>query len=197
MHVAKGACRHTARPQHLCRNSSCHRVPAPVPDSPRLASDVPDGSKTELARQRRQVGSSLTSGRRQSNRTHLTSQAGRVEPNVIDGIPLTRARDAPGDLPVVPMCRRCFACRDGQITGTFPRVPRPIREGRFAIVTNVGCGMRWTQVGATDESASSRTTKPCGLSASTLARSRPQCSRIAPVTVTKKARSPERARNKS
>jgi hypothetical protein len=23
-------------------------------------------------------------------------------------------------------------------------IPRPIQEGRFAIVTNVGCGMRWT-----------------------------------------------------
>src|ERR1700722_6336575 len=48
-----------------------------------------------------------------------------------------------GDLPVVPTCRRPFACDVGQITSILSRIPRP-HEGRFAIVTDVGCGMRWT-----------------------------------------------------
>jgi hypothetical protein len=32
----------------------------------------------------------------------------------------------------------------GQISASTPAVPRP-QEGRFAIVTNVGRGMRWTR----------------------------------------------------
>ena len=30
-------------------------------------------------------------------------------------------------------------------------VPRSIKEGRFAIVTSVGCGMRWTKAALADE----------------------------------------------
>jgi hypothetical protein len=41
-------------------------------------------------------------------------------------------------------CEEFFTCAVGQISGYFSRVPRSI-EGRFAIVTNVGCGMRWTR----------------------------------------------------
>jgi hypothetical protein len=37
------------------------------------------------------------------------------------------------------------ACPDGQITFRSPRVSCP-QEGRIAIVTNVGRGMRWTEV---------------------------------------------------
>jgi hypothetical protein len=36
------------------------------------------------------------------------------------------------------------ACADGQISGFSSRVPRS-QEGRIAIVTNVGRGMRWTR----------------------------------------------------
>jgi hypothetical protein len=32
----------------------------------------------------------------------------------------------------------------GQISASTPAIPRP-QEGRFAVVTNVGRGMRWTQ----------------------------------------------------
>jgi hypothetical protein len=42
-------------------------------------------------------------------------------------------------LPVVHLS----TCAVGQITTMLPRVP-PSQEGRFAIVTNVGSGMRWT-----------------------------------------------------
>jgi hypothetical protein len=48
---------------------------------------------------------------------------------------------------ICPSCQCAaglFACDGGQITGTFPRVFCP-HEGRFAIVTNVGRKMRWTQ----------------------------------------------------
>src|SRR6185437_10223411 len=39
---------------------------------------------------------------------------------------------------------KVFACSVGQITCINSAVPRSPR-GRFAIVTNVGCGMRWTE----------------------------------------------------
>jgi hypothetical protein len=43
-------------------------------------------------------------------------------------------------LPVVHI----FPCAVGQITTMLPHVPHP-HEGRFAIVTDVGSGMRWTR----------------------------------------------------
>ena len=47
---------------------------------------------------------------------------------------------------ICPSCH-CAAgvrhCPKPQISGYLPLVP-PSREGRFAIVTDVGCGMRWT-----------------------------------------------------
>jgi hypothetical protein len=48
------------------------------------------------------------------------------------------------DLPVVPICRRPSACAVGQITSLI-RPPRAREEGHFAVVTNVGCGVRWTR----------------------------------------------------
>ena len=48
---------------------------------------------------------------------------------------------------ICPSCQLvtgAFACDDGQITGISSRVSRP-HEGRIAIVTDVGCGMRWTR----------------------------------------------------
>ena len=44
------------------------------------------------------------------------------------------------ELPVVHI----FSCFVGQITTILPHVSLP-QEGRFAIVTNVGSGMRWTR----------------------------------------------------
>ena len=43
-------------------------------------------------------------------------------------------------LPVVHIS----SCAVGQITTMLPPVPHPY-EGRFAIVTDVGSGMRWTR----------------------------------------------------
>jgi hypothetical protein len=57
---------------------------------------------------------------------------------------------APPVLPVAPICRAHFACADGQITGLSSRVSHP-QEGRIAIVTDVGRGMRWTLWAARDE----------------------------------------------
>jgi hypothetical protein len=39
---------------------------------------------------------------------------------------------------------RNIACRLTQISNISLAVPPPL-EGRFAIVTDVGCGMRWTR----------------------------------------------------
>jgi hypothetical protein len=46
-------------------------------------------------------------------------------------------------LPVVLICRRQHALRHTPDTSHIDAIPRP-QEGRFAIVTNVGCGMQWT-----------------------------------------------------
>jgi hypothetical protein len=48
------------------------------------------------------------------------------------------------------------------------RPSRGLAEGRFAIVTNVGCGMRWTRP-RVRRSSRSRTEKSCGPGAPTLA----------------------------
>ena len=47
--------------------------------------------------------------------------------------------------PVQPQFEKYFAFAPGRNTFNTPAVPSPI-EGRFAIVMNVGCGMRWTWV---------------------------------------------------
>jgi hypothetical protein len=57
------------------------------------------------------------------------------------------------------------------------------QEGRFAVVTDVGCGMRWTWR-CRRRTALTRTAKSCGPDASTLASSRRE--NFPPVTVTKK-----------
>ena len=49
-----------------------------------------------------------------------------------------------GDMPVQPHLQKYFASRFTQIKSISPAVPLP-EEGRFAIVTDVGCGMRWTR----------------------------------------------------
>jgi hypothetical protein len=49
------------------------------------------------------------------------------------------------ELPVVPICRTLARLSDSPETLHGSRVP-PREEGRIAIVTNVGCGMRWTRL---------------------------------------------------
>jgi hypothetical protein len=48
-------------------------------------------------------------------------------------------------LPVQSSRQKYFASRFAQITSISPAVLFPL-EGRFAIVTDVGNGMRWTRV---------------------------------------------------
>jgi hypothetical protein len=53
-------------------------------------------------------------------------------------------------LPVVLICRSQHALRHTPDTPHIDAVPHP-QEGRFAIVTNVGCGMQWTPATSIDE----------------------------------------------
>ena len=56
-------------------------------------------------------------------------------------------------LPVVPLCRRPAVLLETPNQKHLSRVPPP-QEGRIAIVTDVGSGMRWTREGsARDERA--------------------------------------------
>jgi hypothetical protein len=66
------------------------------------------------------------------------------------------------------------------------RASRLTQEGRFAVVTNVECGMRWTALLANDERGQGRTAKSCGPDVSTLTSSWRQCLCIALTTVTKR-----------
>ena len=72
------------------------------------------------------------------------------------------------DLPVVPSCRRRFACRVGQIRGTDLAVPRP-PGGAYRDRHERWRGMRWPQEAHQTNALVLRTTKPRGLDASTLA----------------------------
>ena len=74
----------------------------------------------------------------------------------------------------------------------FPAIPRP-QEGRFAIVTDVGCGMRWTRW-RTRRMRRSRTAKSCGPGIPTLMSSLRGDDLAGDGG--KKARSPRRARRK-
>ena len=68
--------------------------------------------------------------------------AGRGQSWPLSEIAVDTSLLSPTDLPVVPTCRRRFACAVGQIKGTFSRIPLQ-SKGRFAIVTDVDSGMRW------------------------------------------------------
>jgi hypothetical protein len=70
-------------------------------------------------------------------------------------------------LHVQPCSQKYLSFHLTQITGLSRAIPFPI-EGRFAIVTDVGFGMRWTRRCA-GRSAPMRTAKPCGPDAPTLA----------------------------
>ena len=48
-------------------------------------------------------------------------------------------------LPVVLICRRAVALPKTPNQRFAPAYPAPGHKGRFAIVTDVGCGMRWTR----------------------------------------------------
>jgi hypothetical protein len=48
------------------------------------------------------------------------------------------------DRGVESLLQKYFCFRTPQITSTTPPIPSH-QEGRFAIVTDVGCGMRWTR----------------------------------------------------
>jgi hypothetical protein len=52
-------------------------------------------------------------------------------------------------LPVVPVCRGLWPCLVGQITTMLSPVSCP-QEGRLAIVTDVGHGMRWPDIAGRD-----------------------------------------------
>jgi hypothetical protein len=59
--------------------------------------------------------------------------------------PASDLPDGPfGRLHVQPCFKKYLYFRLTQITGLSRAIPFPI-EGRFAIVTDVGFGMRWTQ----------------------------------------------------
>ena len=64
------------------------------------------------------------------------------------GAGVSRATDLPdglsADLPVQPCYEKFFALPLTQITSTILVIPFP-QEGRLAIVTDVGDGMRWTR----------------------------------------------------
>jgi hypothetical protein len=96
------------------------------------------------------------------------------------------------DFAVQPLPQKYFAFSEAKISCSFPAVPPP-QEGRIAIVTDVGCGMRWT-LWCRETSALMRTAKSCGPDAPTLAL---RFAGLAPRNDGgKRARSPGRARNK-
>jgi hypothetical protein len=89
------------------------------------------------------------------------------------------------DFPVVPIRRSHFACSVGQITSTSLGRPALFEEGRFAIVTNVGRGLRWTPLARQDEARGKRTAKSCGPGLSMLRSTRSNASHCAGMVTTK------------
>jgi hypothetical protein len=69
--------------------------------------------------------------------------------------------------PVEPLPQKYFAFSEARISHSVRAVPPP-QEGRIAIVTDVGSGMRWT-LWSRETSAPMRTAKSCGPGAPTLA----------------------------
>jgi hypothetical protein len=66
------------------------------------------------------------------------------------------------------------------------RASRLTQEGRFAVVTNVECGMRWTALLANDERERRRTAKSCGPDTPMLVSTRDDCFAIAAGMVARK-----------
>jgi hypothetical protein len=69
------------------------------------------------------------------------------------------------DWPVQPFSQKYSGSLLTQITSTTIAIPHP-REGRFAIVTDVGRGMRWTRGALLTRALTLRTAKSCGPDAS-------------------------------
>jgi hypothetical protein len=76
-----------------------------------------------------------------------------------------------GDSSVRSCSRKFFALLPGRNSFIDSRHPVPLR-GRFAIVTNVGRLMRWTQAALLTRTLTLRTVKSCGPDAPALASSR-------------------------
>src|SRR5271163_3787286 len=71
------------------------------------------------------------------------------------------------DFPVQPSGEKYFAFRFGRNSNRASAVP-PSPEGRFAIGTNVGRGMRWMRSWQATNGIDPRTAKSCGADISTL-----------------------------
>ena len=119
-------------------------------------------------------------GRFTNLRSHLPAQLLRTRPRSPDTRPPSdhRASPIPPDGQFAhghhaPFARRAnmphadALAASGKSRAPF-RPSRGLAEGRFAIVTNVGCGMRWTRP-RVRRSSRSRTEKSCGPGAPTLA----------------------------
>jgi hypothetical protein len=82
-----------------------------------------------------------------------------------------RSRDLPdglsGQFSVQPLLQKYFSSRTGRSSSRGIAVPH-LSEGRFAIVTDVGWGMRWTWSRQATNDVDSRTVKSCGSDSSTL-----------------------------
>jgi hypothetical protein len=94
---------------------------------------------------------------------------------------------------VVSSLRAKISLSENQNLCILPAVPLP-QEGRFAVVTDVGSGMRWPLWLCVDERSLKRTAKSCGSGAPKQALRSQRCSRILRVTVATKRWSPRRAR---
>jgi hypothetical protein len=93
------------------------------------------------------------------NRTHARSSTSNPPEPQVEAATARRAKRACepcAKLPVVPFCRSGLILIYGNMLDFSPKsvassaLSRLTTEGRFAVVTNVGCGMRWT-CGAPDE----------------------------------------------
>ena len=134
-----------------------------------------------------------SSSKRASHRNYRVSFQGcspRPSPDCPTGNSRMRAMRK---LPVVPLCRRPAVLLETPNQHHLRRVPFP-QEGRFAVVTDVGSGMRWTLRLCVDERSLKRTAKSCGSGAPKQALRSRRCSRVSRVTVATKRWSPRRAR---
>jgi hypothetical protein len=86
-------------------------------------------------------------------------------------------------LPVVPICRNPTSLISTPNHRQIPHHPVPLKRGVCAIVTDVGCGMRWTRAVSATNDVDPRTAKSCGPDAPTLVSSRRNYS---PATVARK-----------
>src|SRR3979411_2341384 len=73
----------------------------------------------------------------------------------------------------VLICPSCQSAATGGIdlapkSNPYLRYPVPLKRGVGAIVTDVGCGMRWTRAVSATNDVDPRTAKSCGPDAPTL-----------------------------